>query len=542
MVITAIAAGTTTIKVPGTTTTTPAVDGATAATAGTGGHHGHHGMWGDDDDHPGRGWGHGRHGHHGGHHGHHGRWNSDDSDQVAVQGMTEVDGSFMLDPEEFYGFPAPELENLGERKEDGFPEVFSTGPLCPQHVGPPCPRFYNNTMRDYVAGDNVTLSDDLRATMTQYLKLYVSLLTQNYLPSNNSLGPGVMVGTSGQAILFLRLYLNFGNKDYLDLARQYLEASLKYTAPTPKSQVGFLESYTGTYTIAAIIYNELGNTAESQQYVDLMKTAIVEGLQCTDDTFDTGRAGLLMAARMLNTYFGSPVIPQSDILTMAHQILDNGIKTGNGKYLVWKNQVFPDIIFWGQGHGSTGVLTQFLQMPELLANETAAYHIKMTLDYYLTIQYPDGNFPTPLDPPYPDQPDELVQWCHGAPGFMPVLTLGYLAFGKEAYLNSAARAADHVWTEGILTKGLMLCHGVSGNTYMFLFMYEKTKDPKYLYRAIKFQEFALNTPVMVDPSIMRVPDPSPYMFFDGSYSGAVVLWSDMLTGKSYHMPGFDAYP
>eukprot|EP01124_Arcella_intermedia_P011529 TRINITY_DN1791_c0_g2_i1.p1 TRINITY_DN1791_c0_g2~~TRINITY_DN1791_c0_g2_i1.p1 ORF type:complete len:227 (-),score=44.99 TRINITY_DN1791_c0_g2_i1:31-711(-) len=226
---------------------------------------------------------------------------------------------------------------------------------------------------------------------------------------------------------------------------------------------------------------------------------------------------------------------------MAYQILQNGIDTGHG-YLAWKNSLYPETIFWGQGGGSTGILTQFLQMPQLLANETASQYIKATLDYFLTIQLPDGNFPTPLVPPYPDQPDQLVQWCHGAPSFMPVLTLGYLVYGDEAYLEAAAHAADKVWRDGILTKGLMLCHGVSGNTYMLLYMYEKTLDPKYLYRAIKFQEFTLASPMMVDPSVMRDTPPSPYMFFDGSYCGAVVLWSDMLTGKSYHMPGFDAYP
>uniref|UniRef100_A0A6B2L942 Squalene cyclase C-terminal domain-containing protein n=1 Tax=Arcella intermedia TaxID=1963864 RepID=A0A6B2L942_9EUKA len=341
--------------------------------------------------------------------------------------------------------------------------------------------------------------------------------------------------------MFLRLYKNFGDISYLDYARQYIEAALTRTTPTP-NYVGFLGSYTGIYTTAAIIYNELGDTLKSSKYVDLMKTAIVEGQQCTEDTFYNGKAGLLMAARMLNNYFGEEVIPQSDILIIAQLLLEDGINNGRDGYLVWHNMIFPEVVFLGQGDGSTGVLTQLMQIPQIMANETATSYIKNTLDYYLTIQMPDGNFPTPVQSPYPDQADQLVQWCHGGPGFIPVLTLGYLAFGNEAYLRSADSAADLLWQKGILTKGLMLGHGVSGNTYMFLYMYEKTLNPKYLYRAIKFQEFTLGSPIMVDPTIMRVPSPSPYSLYGGSYGGAVVLWSDMLTGASYHMPGFDAYP
>jgi len=226
---------------------------------------------------------------------------------------------------------------------------------------------------------------------------------------------------------------------------------------------------------------------------------------------------------------------------MACQIFENGVKEGTDGHLAWKNTVYPDILFWGQGHGSTGVIHQLLDIPELVANETVAQYIKNTLDYYLTLQLPDGNFPTPQMPPYPPDPDILVQWCHGAPGFMATLTHGYKVFGNENYLKSADKASDAVWNRGILTKGLMLCHGVSGNSYMFLYMYKETNMPKYLYRAIKFQEYTLSQPIMVDPTIMRQPTPSPFMFFQGSYGGATILWSDMLTGKSYNMPGMDAY-
>jgi len=54
-----------------------------------------------------------------------------------------------------------------------------------------------------------------------------------------------------------------------------------------------------------------------------------------------------------------------------------------------------------------------------------------------------------------------VQWCHGAPGLIPVLTKAYqllddsspeCAASSEQILAAARKAADVVWEHGLLTK------------------------------------------------------------------------------------------
>ena len=55
-----------------------------------------------------------------------------------------------------------------------------------------------------------------------------------------------------------------------------------------------------------------------------------------------------------------------------------------------------------------------------------------------------------------------VQWCHGAPGFIPVLTKAYQLLEELALPNSdeaksqilaaARKAADIIWERGLLTK------------------------------------------------------------------------------------------
>lgn len=48
--------------------------------------------------------------------------------------------------------------------------------------------------------------------------------------------------------------------------------------------------------------------------------------------------------------------------------------------------------------------------------------IKPTLDWLLSQQFPSGNFPSSLNS---SNGDKLVQWCHGAPGFVPLCILAY---------------------------------------------------------------------------------------------------------------------
>ena len=82
-----------------------------------------------------------------------------------------------------------------------------------------------------------------------------------------------------------------------------------------------------------------------------------------------------------------------------------------------------------------------------------------------------------------------------------------------------------------MTKGLMSCHGIGGNTFMQLHAARVTGDPKYAYRALAFQRLVLATPLLSDPSRMRQPQPlpdGPWQFWTGSMESAVLLWTDLL--------------
>lgn len=76
----------------------------------------------------------------------------------------------------------------------------------------------------------------------------------------------------------------------------------------------------------------------------------------------------------------------------------------------------------------------------------------------------------------------LMQWYHGAPGF--VISLADFP-GREldAVLLAAGRA---IWAAGPLNKGSNLCHGTGGNGYAFLKLYERSGDAVWLQRARAF--------------------------------------------------------
>ena len=54
----------------------------------------------------------------------------------------------------------------------------------------------------------------------------------------------------------------------------------------------------------------------------------------------------------------------------------------------------------------------------------------------------------------------------------------------DQYITAARRAGDLVWERGLLKKGPGLCHGVAGNGYTFLHLYQVIKMIKTLINFI----------------------------------------------------------
>ena len=136
----------------------------------------------------------------------------------------------------------------------------------------------------------------------------------------------------------------------------------------------------------------------------------------------------------------------------------------------------------GAAHGTAGILFVLLQFKDWCREPHIAPWIQQTLDHLLSLQYKSGNFPTK---DYSDtRVDELVHWCHGAPGFANLLHQAYEVYNDDKYLCGLGKISQvYLEIQWVLRKGFGLCHGVCGNAYPFLTLYSSTQKDEYYYCA-----------------------------------------------------------
>ena len=61
-------------------------------------------------------------------------------------------------------------------------------------------------------------------------------------------------------------------------------------------------------------------------------------------------------------------------------------------------------------------------LPHQACPDSLPAALPATLDYLLSLQLPSGNFPSSLAQAHSDR---LVHWCHGAPGFVHLMSQAY---------------------------------------------------------------------------------------------------------------------
>ncbi len=113
-------------------------------------------------------------------------------------------------------------------------------------------------------------------------------------------------------------------------------------------------------------------------------------------------------------------------------------------------------------------------------------------------------------------PRYLMQFCHGAPGF--VICLGDLP--GDALDSLLLAAGETIWSAGPLTKGSNLCHGTGGNGYAFLKLFRRTGDRLWLDRA---RAFAMHG-IAQTAADRRQYGRGRYSLWTGDVGFALYLW------------------
>lgn len=177
----------------------------------------------------------------------------------------------------------------------------------------------------------------------------------------------------------------------------------------------------------------------------------VSQLLAVDDYPDEmlyGRAGMLYLLRMVRHWApGSNALVDPAIAEVSNTILNRGPRW------IWHGRRYR-----GAVHGDIGIVTQLV-----LTSPSLASRLQPVVEALLAMQLPDGNWPSFEESGAGGK--GLVQFCHGAPGFVLSLLALRPHFPdlRDRIDAAVSRGRECIWQQGLLRKEPSLCHGIFGN-------------------------------------------------------------------------------
>lgn len=94
-----------------------------------------------------------------------------------------------------------------------------------------------------------------------------------------------------------------------------------------------------------------------------------------------------------------------------------------------------------------------------------------------------------------------------------------------------------MWKRGLL-KRIGICHGISGNAYVFLSLYRLTGKEEYLYKSKAFACFLHDRAhTFISEGIMHKGD-HPFSLFEG-IAGMAHLFLDILEPSESRFPAYE---
>jgi hypothetical protein len=383
-----------------------------------------------------------------------------------------------------------------------------------------------------------SVPQELRSTLRRLIDSFMDKQIQVYGDPRVS-DFSVYTGTGGLALTCWHLFTHTedpSNKArYLVLATHFVQRSLDIIERKRNTrELTFLIGEAGVYSVGTAVFRAAGDIPRSDACRAELLTFLPTCLGTDDGVCDEllyGRAGYLYALLFAQLGGCSPQLTCA-VRQVAEKLLEVGRRLVSPSPLMYQ---WHKKRYLGAAHGLTGILYMLLQVNGFAAHPKHRQEIVDSLRF-LTTQYSAEHFATKeRTEPFPQEAyDEMTQWCHGAPAFAFVFMKAAEVLQDPQWLEHAHRAADHVWKYGLLKKGLGLCHGISGNGYVFLKMYQLTNDKRYYARAIHFARVASGP---IGLSTLKTPD-DPQSLFNGT-AGACCFLADLLAPAQASFPGFD---
>ncbi|KAL5514355.1 hypothetical protein ACEPAG_2443 [Sanghuangporus baumii] len=443
------------------------------------------------------------------------------------------------------------------------------------------PRYLQNDLKP-VATDTKNLDATLNS-LKRTIASSIELLIRHVKAKSGSTRDSLYTGDAGIALMFLRFSVQLEAAGLGDCLKKDIQAQipsiLNDLLPPLKvyqlrpGHLSPLDSPVGSavvYILSMLLDRGTSsdsssssvNTTDDKDWAATIQTlgnavkTATEDQSLGGDEVLYGRAGLLWAMLNLQTWASARGVPrqmEEDIAQAVNpktieQVIGRISEAGKlGARWYGRNygeEPLPLMWFWHDKFylgailniliGNcyiAGILTVLLQAPKAMITP----HIRLIMLCISALcditVHKDGYLPSSL--PAKSRTYEYTQICHGSPGLLVLLATFRFHFPddwREDWGTAEALAAEKVWEEGLVRKGIGICHGVSGNAWTLLLQglshTEEKETSIFLSRALAFLLKSTELPPLVpgESTPFRTPD-HPYSLFEG-LAGAVCAWID----------------
>ncbi|XP_006639191.2 lanC-like protein 3 [Lepisosteus oculatus] len=328
--------------------------------------------------------------------------------------------------------------------------------------------------------------------------------------------------------------------NYLKTAKRIIDVYVRSVdaEPDKNMRAAFLLGGAGIYAVAAMVYKALGLAdfvKPLTKFRNLWEVcAPLTFLECGSDELFVGRAGYLCGALVLKQNLGIEVLSPEQIKAICQAIIESGKQYARKKRKPFSLMYsYYGTEYLGAAHGLSSILQMLLSYSEFLPTGDRDL-VWQSVDFLMN-QEQNCNWPAELGAMI-ERENELVHWCHGAPGVAYLFAKAYLINKKPRYLDTCIRCGEMAWQKGLLKKGPGICHGVAGSAYVFLLLYRLTGNSKYIYRAQRFAEFLFSDEFRAGSCSVN----SIYSLFEG-LSGTVCFLVDLIQPEKSEFPLFSVF-
>jgi hypothetical protein len=198
---------------------------------------------------------------------------------------------------------------------------------------------------------------------------------------------------------------------------------------------------------------------------------------------------------------------------------------------------FDEYYSLGAMHGISGVLSVLLDpsLPRHFISITESYSdIAQSISALCKLCVEnEGHLPMSIPSRPTNRSAPLVQICHGAPGILALLaaarrnTRFSSQYWNQEWQRAISSASDVVWSQGLLSKGCSLCHGLAGNSLSLLLLvdpFDEQTDGHLAAALAMLLEARATPPFNPDATKYRMPD-DPWSLFEG-LAGLLCAWSE----------------